>query len=590
MLKLTDGQGRRTEGEIRAEARARYGVELVAGVERVLESSRAVCNRDWVASFTDARMAWYVHLDGEGELQWLSARVPDPVEAEHVCFVLGIGFGNGSPLPQPTGQFDLYLNEEPLLSLCVTKEDRRWRGEGATLFYKVKRLEVAAPGQSLCLDAHIEREGMASFGIGLLRVPREAVVRGEPARFRVVPRCGQPSQRWFKLDSDQFARLIFKADLEEGLQRLRDTGSAPTLGEYRIYFGDIHTHSGEDVGGSGRTCGLGTIAENYTYARDVAGLDIYSLSDHDWQIADSADWRYRLEQCDRYQEEGRFVTLPSFEWTSLKYGHRNVYYREPSAQAQYFDASRVPNAIEPDCDSPSDLWRRLRESGVPAITAAHHSSTGFFPVDWSYWDPEFDRLVEVYSTWGNSEHRGAPHSGWASDREDGCGALDALLRGYRLGLIASSDGHDGHPGNAQWSDRQPHLHHYLGSGLVAVLADELTREAVFGALHARRCYATTGTRLLLDFSVNGRPMGSTVPLARGTGREVFIRAVGTTQLRLVEVVRNGLEVCAHRTRGRVCELSVQDDEEVEGPTFYYVRVTQADGEMAWSSPVWLERE
>ena len=48
-----------------------------------------------------------------------------------------------------------------------------------------------------------------------------------------------------------------------------------------------------------------------------------------------------------------------------------------------------------------------------------------------------------------------------------------------------------------------HQFHHLGSGRAVVLAEALTREAVFDALHARRCYATTGAPIVLDFTVNG---------------------------------------------------------------------------------------
>jgi hypothetical protein len=51
-------------------------------------------------------------------------------------------------------------------------------------------------------------------------------------------------------------------------------------------------------------------------------------------------------------------------------------------------------------------------------------------------------------------------------------------------MIASNDGN---PGNAQRRHRQPHLHHLPGSGLGTALAPELTREAIFDALYARRC-------------------------------------------------------------------------------------------------------
>jgi len=201
-------------------------------------------------------------------------------------------------------------------------------------------------------------------------------------------------------------------------------------------------------------------------------------------------------------------------------------------------------------------------------------------------DPEFDRLVEVYSTWGNSEYYGAPFPGAASDRVPGIGALDALKRGHRLGLMASSDGHDGNPGNAQWSNRQPHIHHRLGSGFVAVLADELTRGDVWDAMYARRCYATTGVRIVLDFRVNGAIMGSEIDAPEDGVNLVEAEVRGTAPLDRIELVRDGETICVKSCSGMTETLNAEDAG-AEGPCFYYLRVFQTDGEMAWSSPVWV---
>ncbi|MFQ6098675.1 MAG: hypothetical protein ACE5O2_13185, partial [Armatimonadota bacterium] len=121
MLKMKpDGGGRRTEDEIVAEARGRYDIDLVSGCAQVLEMSRATRERGWVASFTDARCAYYVHMNGTDDLVWETHPVPPDSPAKEVVFVLSVGTGYGSVFPQPSGQFDLALNEKPLLSFCVT--------------------------------------------------------------------------------------------------------------------------------------------------------------------------------------------------------------------------------------------------------------------------------------------------------------------------------------------------------------------------------------------------------------------------------------------------------------------------------------
>jgi hypothetical protein len=169
----------------------------------------------------------------------------------------------------------------------------------------------------------------------------------------------------------------------------------------------------------------------------------------------------------------------------------------------------------------------------------------------------------------------------------------ALGRGCRFGLIASSDGHDGHPGNAQSPlFKHHHLFHHGGSGWVAAICPELTRAAVFDALYRRSCYGTTGVPILLWFEVNGHPMGSELDAAAAGSRpRLTLQCQGTNGIDHIRVVRNGQVV--HTVSG-YGEPTLAFEWEDETPRrdladCYYVRVVQVDRESAWSSPVWLSR-
>jgi len=52
----------------------------------------------------------------------------------------------------------------------------------------------------------------------------------------------------------------------------------------------------------------------------------------------------------------------------------------------------------------------------------------------------------------------------------------------------------------------------IRSGLTCVLSESLTRASIFDNLKNRRCYGTTGARILLDFHANDYPMGSVLQL------------------------------------------------------------------------------
>jgi hypothetical protein len=118
------------------------------------------------------------------------------------------------------------------------------------------------------------------------------------------------------------------------------------------------------------------------------------------------------------------------------------------------------------------------------------------------------------------------------------------------------------------------------TGLTAVQAQGATREALMEALVARRCYATSGAKIMLDLSADGAPMGSELP-ARALA-EFAIDVIGTDEIVLVELV--GAEGVLFRAEPRACEATVTARVE---SAFVYARIVQADGEMAWSSPVFF---
>lgn len=587
MAEVNSEGGRLNLIEIKREARKRFSFELVDGVDSILENSRTQRNNGWVASFLDARCAYYVHQNGKDFLEWKTQSVP-PTQCSYVVFVFSIGMGFGSSLPQPSGQFEVYFNNEYLLSFRVTKENELWRGNKTVLYFWKKKLFVAPPYMSLHMDDHIKEEFTACYGLAFMKVPAGKVRQGENV-IKVVPKNGQFSSRWFKLDLSKWANPILKAHISTGLNVIhkKDRISSEING-YRVAFGDIHTHSG--IGHTkNRPCGLGSIDNNYTYARDIACLDFYSLTDHDWQLTEE-DWQLRMDKADEYNKGGTFVTIPGFEWTSTKYGHRNVYYATTDGSLLKSHPKDKVNAIDDESETLDMLWKKLDQMKVSAITVPHHPSVSYFPVDWRYRNEKYERLVEIYSCWGNSEYQGAPFSGVASDRHPDFSVLEALKSGHKLGIIASSDGHDGHPGNAQWSFRQPHLHPWLGSGRVAVLVSNLTRKDIFNALYSRRCYATTGTRILLDFQVNGQCMGSEIaPQNPDEERNIEIFIKGTSPIKSIHLVTNRGKLHTWQLDGQLQEtrLFFQDKTGIDQSIFYYIRVIQMDGGMAWSSPIWI---
>ena len=165
--------------------------------------------------------------------------------------------------------------------------------------------------------------------------------------------------------------------------------------------------------------------------------------------------------------------------------------------------------------------------------------------------------------------------------------------------MAGSDTHTGSPGSALRVKMQSRHR----GGLTAVCTDAFTRPALWAGLRDRRCYATTGARIILKFEVEGYPMGSEIdiggpddPLIKG--RAITVKVYGTSRISRIDIVRNNADICSYRGDNEVVQfrwVDAQDLTRISIPrpasrhplTYYYVRVLQEEGEMAWSSPVWL---
>jgi hypothetical protein len=350
-----------------------------------------------------------------------------------------------------------------------------------------------------------------------------------------------------------------------------------------LYWGDLHSHTDFSVDATGRPAGA------YEFARDVARLSFYATSDHlmptECDDYTPEEWAANRALVQQYYVPGQFVTLLGYEWTKgAPYGNHNVYFRGP-------DGTLCSAWDFPTTDA---LWACLE--GQAALTIPHHTGKRFpdgnsRAVDMTRVNDTFRRSIEIYSMHGESEvyNPGDPLS-YESVGAPGTSSVagphyarDGWAFGQPLGVIASSDNHDGRPGQAF-------------AGLAAVYAPQLTREAVFDAIAAGHTYGTTGQRIVLDLRVDGHMMGETYTVTLPSAPSVEVRVIGTDDLDYVQVVKyDGItytvpySVTALESREAAFTWT---DADLRGDALYYVRLAQVRPVrdrlvMAWSSPVWV---
>lgn len=372
---------------------------------------------------------------------------------------------------------------------------------------------------------------------------------------------------------------------DEGVHRLSYRGklSNPirvTPNPRGPWWGDIHIHTRWSHDAIGRF--------PYEYARDVSGLDFAAVADH----AESAilGWDTLVRMANDANQPGRFVTLVAYEnGLGAPSGHYNTYYRGAEGRCW----------LKPEFDADIEKLAAMLDP-ADAMSLPHHPGISFGRspkggTDFAKTDVRWAPVVEIYSHHGQSERYAPDHvnayefNRWhkAGERTNrslpGHFAQDAWRMGVRLGVICSSDDHYGQGG-------------LDFEGIAGVFAEELTREAVWDAIHARRCYGTTGERILLDLEVNGTPMGQELTAIPATDLTIRAEVHGTDLLARVELIRmdaDGEFFTVFEERPYQLDFETTITERFDGPVMYYLRVQQEKmiqhrAVLAWSSPIWVD--
>ena len=295
------------------------------------------------------------------------------------------------------------------------------------------------------------------------------------------------------------------------------------MNPYRILYGDIHNHNAHGYG-------VGSIERSLEVAR--SHLDFFAFTGHSsWHDMPSMEGRrerHWIEGFRRLTEtwprvtqviadgnrDNVFCSFLGFEWHSSHWGDQCVVFPTDHRPLHY-----------------TAELTELRRFCVAerALMIPHHLAypKGRRGVNWPAFCEQCTPVVEIYSEHGNGEDDRGPlayftHS--MGGRETSQTASAALQAGMRFGFVGSSDDHAGFPGA-------------YGEGLMAALVGEFTREGIFEAIRARRTYALTGDRIELDFSVEGKPMGSSLETAGHATAEFGVR--GRDELDVVELVQDG---------------------------------------------------
>ena len=353
--------------------------------------------------------------------------------------------------------------------------------------------------------------------------------------------------------------------------------------DYQPYFGQLHSHTTYSDGSGTLETALDYVAS----LPESANVQFVAFTDHSnyfdaVSAANPADALNDKEQMtpaskalwEGYKQiiaefnEGHndIVAIGGFEMTwSGGPGHINT-----------FDSDGLVSRNNAELNNKSgDAGMKLYYETInkgDSMNQFNHPGTTFGNfADFSYWDEATDDhmfLVEV----GNGEGQiGA--GGYYPSYEQYILALD---KGWHVAPTNNQDNHKGRWGNA--NDARD-----------VVLSNDLTEEGIYKAIRERRVYATEDKNLHIDYTVNGMPMGTIFEETPETLNILITNYdpdnVDTTAM--VELVSNGGKVVKTWSDRKDLEKGTFSAEIVPEDSYYFVRITQSDGDKAVTAPVWV---
>lgn len=359
-----------------------------------------------------------------------------------------------------------------------------------------------------------------------------------------------------------------------------------------LFWGLLH-------GESERVDSTENIESCLRHFRDEKAMNFYATSCFE-SIEETPNeiWKLISQNITDFNEEDRFITILGCQWQgdSPNEGLRQIVY--------FKDNKPILRKKDGKSNQIGKIYKSVSAKeliSVPSFTMGEHTL-----YDFKEFTPEFERVVEIYNAWGSSECttdegnlRPITAGGGKGIKEKAQGSIrKALSHNCRFGFVAG-----GLDDRGAYSDFFESDQIQYSPGITGVICDKHTRETIMEAIFNRSCYATTGARIIVGFEVAGQRMGGELTTATKPGlsvnRHLSGYVAGTASVRKVEIIRNGKIIKVFEPNHYTLDFTYDDmdtladvviDAKDGKPPFayYYIRVIQEDGHIAWGSPIWVD--
>ncbi|TJX68366.1 hypothetical protein E8P77_02670 [Soehngenia saccharolytica] len=346
---------------------------------------------------------------------------------------------------------------------------------------------------------------------------------------------------------------------------------------YRNYYGQLHSHTAENSDGSG------TLADAYAYAKNVAKLDFFAVTDHSnsFDTAPSADkyptynlvdynsnnvkWQNGLRAAENARDEN-FISIYGYEMTwSGGPGHMNTFNTTGFVSRNNTELNNKTNNLG------LQQYYQLLKDTPNSISQFNHPGPTFGNfADFAYLDPVIDQRISLIEV-GNGE--GAVGSGGYFRSYDQY--IKALDKGWHLAPTNNQDNHKG-----KWGD--------ANTARTVIYTNDLSVDGLYAALREMRVWATEDNNLDVVYTLNDNLLGTILDdVPESATIKVSVNDPDANdKIQTLSIISNGGKAVVKESVGA---NSIEFETTIEDPTpgYYFVQVVQEDGDIAVTAPVWL---
>jgi len=308
-----------------------------------------------------------------------------------------------------------------------------------------------------------------------------------------------------------------------------------------LYSGEVHAHTADSDG-------MKTVKEAYTYARDIAKLDFFAVTDHSNSFSNTVYQKLHISNANAFNEPGTFAAL---------YGYEQTY----NIKTGYFGHLNTLNYHSLTLNSlPLRQFYAQMAKDEDAVVMFNHPGYGWGNfMEYDLYSPEVDAVLNLSEIKSTS----------AANYEY---AL-SLTRGWHVSPVYNEDNH-----SADWGNAKEHCGY--------VLAPALTRQNIIDAFNKNRTYTTSDKTLKIYYKINDEWMGARLNNPDSLHVSVQLSTEKAQGLGTVSLIAEDGIIVASKTIGAKKEFTWELD---LAPyyDYYYVKV-ESGSHWCYTAPIWVE--